>query len=144
MNGVSSPPRSVRTEALSFFSAEEVARARAYHRPLYWAGTAGFAIEAGGLAAAGAGAPGPAARRGGPRVRSTPPFVPGARRLRTTVQPVFTARRRGAGGGAAQTRRAGRSPRTRRARPGHEPPHPEGERIRVRVRANTARRRLRH
>ena len=51
MNGISSPPRSVRTEALSFFSADEVARARAYHRPLYWAGAAGLAIEAGVLAA---------------------------------------------------------------------------------------------
>jgi STE24 endopeptidase len=41
----------VRTEALSFFSAEEVARARAYHRPLYWAGAAGVAIDASVLAA---------------------------------------------------------------------------------------------
>jgi STE24 endopeptidase len=37
-------------EALSFFSPEEVARARRYHRPLYWAGAAGLAIDAGVLA----------------------------------------------------------------------------------------------
>jgi STE24 endopeptidase len=41
----------VRTDALSFFSAEEVARARRYHRPLYWAGAADIAIEACVLAA---------------------------------------------------------------------------------------------
>jgi STE24 endopeptidase len=35
-----------RTDALTFFSAEEVARARSYNRPLYWAGTADVAIEA--------------------------------------------------------------------------------------------------
>jgi STE24 endopeptidase len=35
-----------RTDALTFFSAEEVARARSYHHPLYWAGIAGVAIEA--------------------------------------------------------------------------------------------------
>src|SRR6266516_7824535 len=39
------------TDALSFFSAEEVARARSYHRPLYWAGAAHVAIEACVLAA---------------------------------------------------------------------------------------------
>jgi hypothetical protein len=39
------------TDALSFFSAEEVARARSYHRPLYWAGAADIAIEACVLAA---------------------------------------------------------------------------------------------
>src|SRR5438552_7863549 len=42
----SSPAKSGRTDALTFFSAEEVARARSYHRPLYWAGTADVAIEA--------------------------------------------------------------------------------------------------
>src|SRR6266545_3024949 len=47
----SSPPKLGRAEALSFFSAEEVARARSYHRPLYWAGTADVAIEAIVLAA---------------------------------------------------------------------------------------------
>jgi STE24 endopeptidase len=41
----------VRTDALSFFSAEEVARARSYHRPLYWAGAADVAVEACVLAA---------------------------------------------------------------------------------------------
>src|SRR6266542_2037313 len=46
----SSPARLGRTDALTFFSAEEVARARSYHRPLYWAGTAGVAIEASLLA----------------------------------------------------------------------------------------------
>src|SRR6266545_7273418 len=39
-----------RTEALTFFSAEEVARARSYHRALYWAGAVDVAIEAGVLA----------------------------------------------------------------------------------------------
>ena len=47
----SSPPKLVRMEALSFFSQEEVARARAYHRPLYWAAAADVAIEASVLAA---------------------------------------------------------------------------------------------
>src|SRR5438094_9425007 len=47
----SSPPKLGRTDALTFFSAEEVARARAYHRPLYWAGAAGVAIDASVLAA---------------------------------------------------------------------------------------------
>jgi STE24 endopeptidase len=42
----SSPAKLGRTDALTFFSAEEVARARSYHRPLYWAGTADVAIEA--------------------------------------------------------------------------------------------------
>jgi Zn-dependent protease with chaperone function len=41
----------VRTDALSFFSAEEVARARSYHRPLYRAAGADVAIEASVLAA---------------------------------------------------------------------------------------------
>jgi STE24 endopeptidase len=39
-----------RTDALTFFTAEEVARARSYHRPLYWAGIADVAIEASVLA----------------------------------------------------------------------------------------------
>jgi len=47
----SSPAKSGRAEALTFFSAEEVARARSYHRPLYWAGTADVAIGASVLAA---------------------------------------------------------------------------------------------
>src|SRR5438128_12377974 len=42
---------SVRPKALRFFSAEEVARARRYHRPLYWAAAVDLAVEAGGLAA---------------------------------------------------------------------------------------------
>ncbi len=41
----------MRTDALTFFSAEEVARARSYHRPLYWAGAADIVIEASALAA---------------------------------------------------------------------------------------------
>jgi hypothetical protein len=41
----------MRTEPLSFFSEEEVARARRYHRPLYWAAAADAAIEASVLAA---------------------------------------------------------------------------------------------
>ncbi len=41
----------MRTEALSFFSEEEVARARSYHRPLYWAAAADVAIEASVLGA---------------------------------------------------------------------------------------------
>jgi hypothetical protein len=41
----------VRTAASSFFSAEEVARAPAYNRPLYWAGAADVAPRAGVLAA---------------------------------------------------------------------------------------------
>jgi Zn-dependent protease with chaperone function len=41
----------VPAEALNFFSAEEVARARAYHRPLYWAGAIDIALAAGVLAA---------------------------------------------------------------------------------------------
>lgn len=41
----------MRTEALSFFSEEEVARARRYNRPLYWAAAADVAIEASVLAA---------------------------------------------------------------------------------------------
>ncbi len=45
------PRKFVRTAASSFFSAEEVARARAYHRPLYWAGAADVALQAGVLAA---------------------------------------------------------------------------------------------
>ena len=51
MEGDSSPRKFVRTAASSFFSAEEVARARAYHRPLYWAGAADVALQAGVLAA---------------------------------------------------------------------------------------------
>ena len=39
-----------------------------------------------------------------------------------------------AGGGAAPTRGAGWRPHPRRARPGHEPSHPESERVRVRAR----------
>jgi STE24 endopeptidase len=39
-----------RIDALSFFSAEEVARAQSYHRPLYWAGIADVVIEASVLA----------------------------------------------------------------------------------------------
>jgi hypothetical protein len=46
----SSPLKSGRTDALTFFSAEEVVRARSYHRPLYWAGAADVVIEAGVLA----------------------------------------------------------------------------------------------
>src|SRR6266508_724978 len=46
----SSPPKLGWAEALSFFSAEEVARARSYHRPLYWAGVADVVIEASVLA----------------------------------------------------------------------------------------------
>lgn len=41
----------MRTEALRFFSEEEVVRARRYHRPLYWAAAADVAIEASVLAA---------------------------------------------------------------------------------------------
>jgi STE24 endopeptidase len=41
----------VRPEALSFFSEEEVARARAYRRPLYWGAAADVAISASVLAA---------------------------------------------------------------------------------------------
>jgi Zn-dependent protease with chaperone function len=51
MERVSSPAKVGRTDALTFFSAEEVARARSYHRPLYWAGIADVVIEAGVLAA---------------------------------------------------------------------------------------------
>src|SRR2546422_3795383 len=40
----------VRVEAVRFFSAEEVARARSYHRPLYWAAAVDGAIQAGVLA----------------------------------------------------------------------------------------------
>src|SRR2546422_1246752 len=40
----------VRVEAVRFFSAEEVARARSYHRPLYWAAAVDGAIHAGVLA----------------------------------------------------------------------------------------------
>src|SRR6266487_2439670 len=50
MERVSSPGKVGRPDALTFFSAEEVVRARSYHRPLYWAGAAGVAIEAGVLA----------------------------------------------------------------------------------------------
>src|SRR5262245_9056236 len=46
-----SRPKSGRADALTFFSEREVARARSYHHPLYWAGAAGVAIEAGVLAA---------------------------------------------------------------------------------------------
>jgi len=42
----SSPAKLGRADALTFFSAEEVARARSYHRPLYWAGIADVGIEA--------------------------------------------------------------------------------------------------
>jgi STE24 endopeptidase len=41
----------VGSEALRFFSAEEVARARRYHRPLYWAAAVDRGVEAGVLAA---------------------------------------------------------------------------------------------
>ncbi|TMK27903.1 MAG: M48 family peptidase [Actinobacteria bacterium] len=41
----------VRVEAVRFFSAEEVARARSYHRPLYWAAAVDGAIQVGVLAA---------------------------------------------------------------------------------------------
>jgi STE24 endopeptidase len=37
-------------DALSFFSQEEVARARSYHRPLYWAAAAGLATDVAVLA----------------------------------------------------------------------------------------------
>src|SRR2546428_3062065 len=40
----------VRVEAVRFFSAEEVARARSYHRPLYRAAAVDGAIQAGVLA----------------------------------------------------------------------------------------------
>jgi STE24 endopeptidase len=40
----------VRVEAVRFFSVEEVARARSYHRPLYWAAVVDGAIQAGVLA----------------------------------------------------------------------------------------------
>jgi STE24 endopeptidase len=40
-----------RPKALRFFSAEEVERARRYHRPLYWAAGIDLAVEAGVLAA---------------------------------------------------------------------------------------------
>jgi STE24 endopeptidase len=40
----------VRVEAVRFFSVEEVARARSYHRPLYWAAAVDGAIQAGVLA----------------------------------------------------------------------------------------------
>jgi STE24 endopeptidase len=46
MDRGTSPAKLGRTDALTFFSAEEVALARSYHRPLYWAGTADVAIEA--------------------------------------------------------------------------------------------------
>jgi Zn-dependent protease with chaperone function len=46
----SSPAKSRRTDVLTFFSAEEVARARSYHRPLYWVGAVDVAIGAGVLA----------------------------------------------------------------------------------------------
>ena len=39
--------RSARSSALRFFSVEEVARSRRYHRPLYWAVAAGLLIEVG-------------------------------------------------------------------------------------------------
>ena len=38
-------------DPLAYFSAEEVARSRSYHRPRYWAGAAGLALDAGMLAA---------------------------------------------------------------------------------------------
>ena len=41
----------VRPEALRFFSAEELARARRYHRPLYWAAGVDLAVEASVLGA---------------------------------------------------------------------------------------------
>src|SRR6266852_2352479 len=50
MNEVPRHRRLVRPDALTFFSAEEVARARSYHRPLYWAGTGDVVIEASVLA----------------------------------------------------------------------------------------------
>jgi Zn-dependent protease with chaperone function len=42
--------RSARSSALRFFSVEEVARSRRYHRPLYWAAAAGLLIDVGLLA----------------------------------------------------------------------------------------------
>jgi STE24 endopeptidase len=51
MSEVSSPGKLVRPGALGFFSEEEVARARSYHRPLYWAAAADVAIAAGVLGA---------------------------------------------------------------------------------------------
>jgi len=50
MDKGSPTPKLRRTDPLTFFTAEEVARARSYHRPLYWAGIADVAIEAGALA----------------------------------------------------------------------------------------------
>src|SRR6266536_3000889 len=159
MNEGSSPPKSVRTEALSFFSVEEVARARGAcleqrgrcarsrlaavvgadacvrgDRGCRFGGRAGAAcaverfhpraplglLDAAvalvggrsgkggrrqrrphgrGPARAGRARPSAAglvgsARRGCVRVRSTPPFVRGACRARTTVQPVFAAPQR--------------------------------------------------
>src|SRR6266511_6260104 len=216
MNEGSSPPKLVRTEALSFFSVEEVARARSYHRPLYWAAAADVAIEAsvlGALVWSGAGAaldPGslpwwgrtpayaaivvaasvavrlPLAlwsgfvreRRWGFSTQRWPSWVadrakavgvnvvltaaallglvglaralPGwwpapaaaafafAALLLSFVAPVVLEplfnrysplRKGGAGGGAAQTRGAGRRPRARRARPRHEPSYPESDRV---------------
>jgi hypothetical protein len=46
-----SPLKLGRTDALTFFSQEEAARAPSYHRPLYWAGAADVVIETGVLAA---------------------------------------------------------------------------------------------
>src|SRR6266545_371956 len=158
----SSPPKLGRAEALSFFSAEEVARAhpraalglldaaaaivgrrpgkggRRQHRP-HGRGPA----RAGWVRPCAAGLVG-SARRGCVRVRRTPAFVPGTCRARTFVQPLLAAAGRGARGGAAPSRGAGWCPHPRRARPGHEPAHPEGERVRVRARANTAGRGFRH
>ena len=107
---------------------------RPYGRDPAWAGRARPCVA--GLVGS--------ARRGRARVRNTPPFVPGAGRARTSVQPLLAAAGRDAGGGAAPTRGAGWRPHPRRARPGHEPSHPEGERVRVRARANATGRRVRH
>ena len=42
--------RSARSSALRFFSVEDVARSRRYHRPLYWVAAAGLLIDVGLLA----------------------------------------------------------------------------------------------
>jgi STE24 endopeptidase len=50
MDKGSPTPKLKRTDPLTFFTTEEVARAQSYHRPLYWAGTVDVAIEASVLA----------------------------------------------------------------------------------------------
>ena len=73
----------------------------------------------------------PAGRGGRARARRGLPLLRRAGRARADLQPLPAARRRAARGRAARARRAGGRAGARRARRRCEPPHDEGERVRL-------------